>query len=149
MTLKCDNEVALLAVRAKAAELMRTEAVMEEPTEGDKQANGVIEQANLAIESQLGTLIDELGRHIEEELNATDHITKWAARHAAYIKTRFQVGADGKTPYERWKGKAFRQPLLEFGEVCMYWHGNGGEKLKPKWSEGLWIGKSDRSTSTS
>ena len=34
-------------------------------------------------------------------LSATDNITSWMIRHAAFLQTRFSVGKDGKTPLKR------------------------------------------------
>ena len=34
-------------------------------------------------------------------LSATDSITSWMIRHAAFLQTRFSVGKDGKTPFKR------------------------------------------------
>ena len=40
----------------------------------------------------------------------------WAAASLNY----FGVGRDGKTAYERLKGKAFKLPMAEFGELVHY-----------------------------
>jgi hypothetical protein len=44
--------------------------------------------------------------------------------YAAYMLTRAEVGADGKTAYERSRGKVAKLAGVEFGEGG----GRGGEK---------------------
>ena len=52
-----------------------------------------------------------------------DHnVVPWMIREAAEYVNRFQVGEDGKTRYERLKGKKFRREIAEFGE-CIYYLG--------------------------
>ena len=44
----------------------------------------------------------------------------WIVEHAADIINRFAVGPDGKTAYERIKGKKYRGEVVEFGRMVMY-----------------------------
>ena len=43
-------------------------------------------------------------------------IWPWIAEHAAFLLTRFEVGHDGKTPYERLKGKTANVKVMMFAE---------------------------------
>ena len=57
--------------------------------------------------------------------------------------SKYQVGEDGKTPYERLKGKPFTRATVEFGEKIHYKkHAKGQKenKLDPKWDEGYFLG---------
>ena len=40
------------------------------------------------------------------KIDATHSIWPWIAEHAGFLLTRFEVGRDGKTAYERLKGKS-------------------------------------------
>ena len=44
----------------------------------------------------------------------------WMVEYAGALATRFSVGEDGKTAYERMKGRRFKEELVEWGEVVMY-----------------------------
>ena len=44
----------------------------------------------------------------------------WLIEHAADVLSKFQVGEDGKTGYERLKGKKYDKELAEFGEKVHY-----------------------------
>ena len=39
-------------------------------------------------------------------------------RHCAWLITHYQVKSDGKTPYERLRGRPYQGPVAEFAEVC-------------------------------
>ena len=47
-------------------------------------------------------------------------ITPWIIRWAAMNISRFQVGTDGMTPYERRRGKRCKIPVVCFGEKIWY-----------------------------
>ena len=40
--------------------------------------------------------------------------------HAAQLRNRFMVGADGGTPTERWRGRGVQRPVSEFGEKVLF-----------------------------
>ena len=65
-------------------------------------------------------------------------------RWAAIAISRCSVGNDGKTSFERLRGRPCRQEVLLFGENVwykeLYGKGNKDEKLGPKWLEGVWLG---------
>ena len=54
------------------------------------------------------------------EIKSEDIIMQWALRWAAMNISRFVKGEDGKTAYERWKGKRFTMEEIEFGEKIHY-----------------------------
>ena len=62
--------------------------------------------------------------------------------HAGYLYSRYQVGADGRTAYERWKGKRTKRPICEFAEKVLYLplKGARGGKLDAKFHYGIFFG---------
>ena len=44
----------------------------------------------------------------------------WMVEHSTELLAKYLVGNDGKTTYARTKGKPFRLPIAEFGEVVVY-----------------------------
>ena len=61
-------------------------------------------------------LEDRLGMSIDAEAN----VMTFMAEYAGYLVNRLVVGKDGKTAYQRWKGKEFKREVAEFGETVMY-----------------------------
>ena len=55
-------------------------------------------------------------RKIEE----THNILPWLIMYAAMLENICKVGEDGKTAYERRRGKKFKRDTTEFGESIWY-----------------------------
>ena len=53
-----------------------------------------------------GALEERIGMSLPEG----HPVWAWLVEHAGALITRFEVGHDGKTTYERWTGKAARMP---------------------------------------
>ena len=51
-----------------------------------------------------------------ERISSDHDLVPWLIEYAAVLLNRGHVGADGKTPYERLKGKRANLPGLQFGE---------------------------------
>ena len=63
--------------------------------------------------------------------------------YASFLLNRFEVSADGKTAYERNKGKRAKVMGLEFGELLLWKRKPSGGalgKLTCMWSEGVYLG---------
>ena len=72
----------------------------------------------------------------------------WIPEYAGFLLSRFQVAADGKTAFERFKGKPYRRELVEYGERVMFMpivHGAKLNKLESKWEFGRFCGIRPRS----
>ena len=71
----------------------------------------------------------------------------WLIEHATDVMTKYLVGKDGKSAYERLFGKAVREEALEFGEG-LWWRPPRTEShnvlMEPRWRAGtLHNGKLD------
>jgi hypothetical protein len=67
----------------------------------------------------------------------------WSVEYASVLLNRFEVGRDGKTAYERNKGKKSRMLGLEFGESILWRRkpvGNNLAKLAVMWDTGIYLG---------
>ena len=67
--------------------------------------------------------------------------------YAAYLMNRLHVGKDGKTAYERTKGKKATVLGLEFGEKVLYKHKQEAKaaKIRSRWDYGIFVGVRPRS----
>ena len=65
-------------------------------------------------------------------------------RHSSWLISRFLVKSDGKTPYERLRGREYRGEVVEPCEVVHYKLEAPG-KMEPKTAVGVWLGKSNTS----
>ena len=71
-------------------------------------------------------------------------VAAWLLERAADLLSKYQVGDDGKTGYERWKGKPFHGKEIEFGEKIHYRENIKARakqnKLEIRWNEGHYLG---------
>ena len=68
--------------------------------------------------------------------------------YATHILNRFEVSQDGKTAYERCKGKAAKVSGLEFGEAVLWKRkrvGGALGKLTSLWGDGVFLGAKGKS----
>ena len=67
----------------------------------------------------------------------------WLIEYAAVLLNRGQVGADGKTAYERLKGKKSGIPGMQFGERVLWKSRVSSEKRRYKmdsdWHDGVFL----------
>ena len=67
----------------------------------------------------------------------------WLIEHTADVLSKFKVGDDGKTSYERLKVKKYVKELAEFGEKVHYrfeTKAGSQQQLEVKWGEGFFMG---------
>ena len=73
-----------------------------------------------------------------------DHaVWPWLVEYAGWLLTRAEVGADGKTAYERSRGKDAKLPGVEFGEGVLWKRRREGGplgKLTCMWEDGIFLG---------
>ena len=63
--------------------------------------------------------------------------------NTADLINKLHVGTDGKTAYERIKGKGYRGEFLEFGSSIFHRIPDNpqGGLMAPRWGSGIWLGK--------
>ena len=106
----------MLDLCSKIKESADMEIVPENSAVGESQSNGMVERGIQDVGNQVRVLKDALETRLGVTLDPRHPILAWLISHAGALLIRCQVGVDGKTAYQRWKGKVFRKPILEFGE---------------------------------
>ena len=80
------------------------------------------------------------------KIEGKDIKTQWMIRLAAMLPSRFLVGKDGKTAFERRRGRRGDIPTEIPGETVWYKElrikTERKDKLETEWKEGLWLGHS-------
>ena len=77
-----------------------------------------------------------------KKVSAERRIVKFMAEYGAYLLNRLEIGKDGKTAYEKLKGKKRRVLGIEFGEKLL-WKvklQEKMEKIQPRWEYGVFVG---------
>ena len=82
----------------------------------EHQSNGVAERAVKTVQGQVRTMKLALEARISEKVAETSDIIPWMIRHAAMLVNIGQRVDDGRTAWERVKGRRFNREILEFGD---------------------------------
>ena len=112
----------------------------------DQQAEALesAEKAVQEIAGQIRLLKLMLESKLQCKIPVGHPIIAWIIEFAPQALNYFSVGRDGKTAYERLKGRRFRIPIAEFGErvhmtiQSKKWTKRG--KMNSKWDEGIFLG---------
>ena len=72
------------------------------------------------MEGQVRTLKLAFESHIGEKIRSDHNVVPWVVEYAAVLLHRGQVGQDGKTSYERLKGKPANLPGLQSGKRLLW-----------------------------
>ena len=124
VTLKTDNEPALVAVADGVAKVRASRGaqrtIMENSPAHSSKSNGVVERGVQTIQGMVRTLRSAIEERWMVKLDPENALWTWLVEYAGWLVNRAEVGHDGRTPYERLKGKKARLPGMEFGEAVMW-----------------------------
>ena len=147
--LKRDQENAIMDVMNQVAKARGSDGrgddltIIETNKKGDSPSNGLVEQAVQEIENGMRTHILDLEKKLGSEIDITSPIVGWLVEHVADIVNKQNIGDDGKTSYERIKGKKHYGEFCEFGSQVMHRVPvkPTGNLMAPRWLPGTWLGK--------
>ena len=118
--LKSDGEPAIRAVQEEVKRRRTENTLLENSPPGDSRSNGAAERAVKAVSEQVRVLRAGLQARLGMVLKGNHPVTTWLIQHAADCLNKYQVGEDGKTAYERQRGRKCRTEVLPFGERVHY-----------------------------
>ena len=142
--LKCDNEKALVAFRNALGRFHGGTVIPDQPAKGESQSNGRAEEAGKIVREFARVLKEQMEEEASIKVAGNETITLWMVRWAAMICSRYLVGKDGRTGFERRRGRKCRIPVVPFGEWVWYRQIRKGknqeDKLESEMKEGVWLG---------
>ena len=107
------------------------------------QSNGVVESGVKTVQGQVQVLKSALEGNLGAEVLQDHAVLPWLVEYAGWLINRAEVGHDGKTPYERSKGKVAKLHGIEFGEAVLWKRrpiGGHLGKLSCLWGDGIFLG---------
>ena len=104
MIIKTDGEASIVALGDALARYHGGIVTPEAPPTGESQAHGSAEDNGRRMRGLVKVYKDQLEERAKVKLQSTDAILLWMIRRAAMVYSRYKVGEDGKTAYERQKG---------------------------------------------
>ena len=144
LIMKTDGEPAIVAVREAVAKYHGGRVIPEAPAKGESPSNGLVEEAGKTSREFTRVLKDQLECKAKMELKIGENIVLWMIRWAAMMCSRYLVGKDGRTAYERRRGRRCKVPVVAFGETVWYKKiresKDRKDKFNSEWEEGIWLG---------
>mgnify|MGYP000178902320 CR=1 FL=1 len=115
---KSGQEPSILALRnqVRMEVAQDIEIVNEETPVGDSKSNADAESGVKQCEGMFRTVKGALEGRYGKKLWEECETVPWLVRHATLAMSRYRVGTDGKTAYERLKMRKFNRTVCEFGE---------------------------------
>jgi hypothetical protein len=141
---KTDQEPALVDLVNKICSLRpESRSVTSHSGVGDSKGNGLAERAVQQVEEMVRVHKLAVETRIKEKLPVNHPMMGWLVEHAADVLNRYSVGQDGRTPYQRLKGRKFMGNMLEFGSPVMFRVSGkvAGGIMQERWFPGVWVGK--------
>ena len=120
IVIKTDGEASIVALRGAVARYHGGVVAPEVPPTGDSQAHASAEDNGRRMRSLIKVYLDQLEERAKVKLQSTDAILLWPIRWVAMAYSRYKLGADGETPYERQKGRTCVLEVVPFGELVRY-----------------------------
>eukprot|EP00973_Karenia_brevis_P058798 8188391-Karenia_brevis.AAC.1 len=121
--LKSDQEPSIQAVQAAVKEGRSSETILENSPVGESRSNGLTEKAVQEVQGMVRTIKDHMDQKLtrwkkegDDDAEVSGAELAWMITHAANLITRYKVGQDGRTSYQRLKGKRCSHLALPFGE---------------------------------
>jgi len=115
---------------------------------GKSASNGVVERGIQSVQGHVRVLLDALEVRWKRTIATDECILPWIVEWAARSLNRLEIGKDGRTSYERCKGKEAKHPGIEIGEAVLWRKkpvGGALGKLSVAWSYGVFLGIKGRS----
>ena len=102
------------------------------------------------LAGMIRTLKDFVEHKANAKLKEDEPILAWIIEYVGILITRNKVGSDGKTAYQRLKGKRATSQVCSIGEKVLYMpvkkSGARLNKLVPRFKYGVWLGISPRTS---
>ena len=118
------------------------QTVTEESPVKSSGSKRVVERSVQGVEGQLRVILLAFERRLGHKVDAKEAVVTFMPEYAAYLMNRREVGKDGKTNYERSKGKKASILGIEFGEKLLYKvkPKDKQEKINTRWEYGIFVG---------
>ena len=140
---KSDGESSITAVRDRLGRYHGGKITPEQPPPGESPSNGRVEEAGKTIRGYVRVFKDMIEDKIKGKLGTDSIILQWLIRWAAMLHSRVSRGDDGRTAYERQRGRKCNMEIVPFGESVHYRRLDKPEdrnKLESNWEDGIWLG---------
>ena len=145
IVIKSDNEPVMKSIFEQVAAARKAATRPEDPPVGSSQSNGSVENGVKVIEGYIRAIRLSIESRYKCKLPIDHYMVAWIANHAAFCVNRFEIAHDGRTAYQRVRGKPFSGIVCELGEnvhalKCKRSPVPHRYKYDTRWFEGVFLG---------
>ena len=147
VVLRSDGEQVLQELLTKVATGRQAQTLVERGAREDGACNGRAERAVRTTEEQTKLIKLDFEKRSGVGVSAHSSLFTWMVRHGVDLFNKRQPGFDGRTPFERLRGRPYQGELLPFGAPVLH-RLSGlpvGGVLVDRWNPGSWLGKTSDS----
>ena len=139
---KIDQEPANVEVQTAMQELRPDLIIPVNSPVGESESNGRAENAIRRVQEQIRTLRHHVEQRVGIKIPDQAPIMAWLVRWAGELISKYSRGDDGKSPYERTRGKPSNVPLVPLGEQVLYLPMETAKRHKGDTAKlpGIWLG---------
>ena len=142
--MKSDGEHSIMDVTTAVAKFHGGRVVLEKSPTGESQSNGVVEEVGKTVRGFARIMKYQMEEKAQAKLTEISDVSEWMIRWAAMVPSRYLIGHDGRTAYERRRGRKCRIGVVPFGETVMCKELREGktqkDKMDTEWKDGIWLG---------
>ena len=117
MIFRTDQEPSILAVKGRVKEEWTEDLVTEESPVGEHQSNGLVERAIQTISGQVKTMKISMEERHKGKIDQEHHIWPWVMMYAGMLINICHVHEDGRTAYEKKKGRKWKKCYQRSGSA--------------------------------
>jgi len=144
MIVRSEQEPAVVEL-LRAVEAERPEELEIQPERspaGESKSNGEIVRAIQTVQGHVRTIKLSVQKTYSCNVREDHPVWPWLVMYASLLLNLCVVGEDGRTAYERRKGRKFKKVLPEFGECITYLKPEsvGIDKADSRWDNGVFVG---------
>ena len=149
LILKADQESSITDIQRAVARMRKGYGTaIEQSRVGDSNSNGRVERAIQDVKGLTRTLRSALEENIKAPIRLDDAVVPWMVRHAAHLINISRIRADGRTAWQKMKGRRSNGSIQEFCEAVLFkvpkTHRRVGS-FEDRWELGCWLGCVSRS----
>ena len=115
---------------------------------GESECNGRVENTIRRVQDKARTLKSHMEAETGLEVYELPDLMSWIVRWSGELITRYHVGKDKRTAYERIRGKPCNRPMCQIGESVLYLPLDSPKtddnKSDAKMHQGIWLGTNER-----
>ena len=149
VTLKSDQEPAILDLKRDIAIKRQTETVMVESPVRESKANGSVERAVRTWQGQFRTLRHQFEQRIGTKIRKGSSMMSWLVSFASEVLSKYKVHSNGRTSYEMITGHRCKHMVCGFGEKVHFKttsEKSRRNKMDTEWDVGYLVGFNARTT---